>query len=87
MEEISLASDAETDPRAALRLTALREEVSLLLKTESELSTQWEGEKALLEAIRTVKGEMERVGNEIEAAENQYDLGKAAERETTNRIE
>ena len=52
MEEISLKNDAQSDPRAATRLSALRAEAAKLQTEQAELSSRWEGEKAQLEAVR-----------------------------------
>jgi len=79
MEEISLAADAENDPRAAARLQLLQQEAVRLEQSQAELTAKWEGEKGRLDGIRTLKEEVERVGGEIEAAEQQYDLSRAAE--------
>lgn len=79
MEAISLRTDAESDKRAAARLAALQEEVLSLEREQSELSTRWEAEKRGLDGLREMKSEIERVTSEIEQAEMNYELSRAAE--------
>ena len=79
MEEISLKQDAESDPRAATRLAALQEESRKLKAEEAELSARWQGEKARLEGIRTIKEKVDKAKIEIEQAEQQVQLQRAAE--------
>ncbi len=79
MEEISLKQDAQSDPRAAARLANLQLESSRLQEEQQELAARWEGEKAMLESIRSLKSQIEETNIEIEQAEQNYELSKAAE--------
>jgi len=45
----------------------------------SSVDAKWENEKAAVEKIRTLKEEMEQVKADIQAAQRNYDLNKAAE--------
>ena len=78
MERISLKQDAMSDSRAAARLTALDEEADRLANEQEELTSRWEAEKGVLEDIRKLKGEIEATNLEIEQAEQNYELSRAA---------
>jgi ATP-dependent Clp protease ATP-binding subunit ClpB len=77
MEKLSL--EGEESKVSQERLQRIEDEI-LELKTEQEtLSSQWQGEKQLLEAINTMKEEEEHLRVQIEQAERAYDLNKAAQ--------
>ncbi|HEY9302256.1 MAG TPA: ATP-dependent chaperone ClpB, partial [Phormidium sp.] len=77
MEKLSL--EGEESKVSQERLQRIEDEI-LELKTEQEtLSSQWQGEKQLLEAINTMKEEEEQLRVQIEQAERAYDLNKAAQ--------
>ncbi|XP_057477537.1 chaperone protein ClpB3, mitochondrial-like [Actinidia eriantha] len=77
MEKLSLKND--TDKASKERLAKLEHDLELLKQKQKELSEQWEREKALMTRIRSLKEEIDRVNLEIEAAEREYDLNRAAE--------
>ena len=79
MEQISLAAEAEKDPRAQAQLSALQQEARELNATQQDLSSRWEEEKGRLVRLSQLKEEIERVGVEIDQAEQEYELQKAAE--------
>jgi ATP-dependent Clp protease ATP-binding subunit ClpB len=79
MEEISLKQDAQNDPRARARLSALQAESSRLSSEQEELQARWEGEKARLEGLRALKAQIEQANLEVEQAEQSYELSRAAE--------
>ena len=77
MEKLSL--EGEENQVSQERLRRIEDEI-LELKTEQEtLSSQWQGEKQLLEAINAMKEEEEHLRVQIEQAERAYDLNKAAQ--------
>ncbi|GFP90392.1 chaperone protein clpb3 chloroplastic [Phtheirospermum japonicum] len=77
MERLSLTND--TDKATKDRLTRLEAELSLLKKRQAELNEQWEHEKTVMTRIQSIKEEMDRVNLEIQQAEREYDLNRAAE--------
>jgi len=79
MEEISLRSDSERDPRAKARLAALQEEGDKLRSKQAALTVRWEKEKGRLVSIQEVKEAIEKANLEVEQAEHTYELERAAQ--------
>ncbi|XP_059293892.1 chaperone protein ClpB3, chloroplastic [Lycium ferocissimum] len=77
MERLSLTND--TDRASRDRLNRLEAELSLLKERQAELTEQWEHEKGVMTRIQSVKEEIDRVNLEIQQAEREYDLNRAAE--------
>ncbi|KAG6741789.1 hypothetical protein POTOM_055068 [Populus tomentosa] len=77
MERLSLKND--TDKASKDRLSRLDAELSLLKKKQAELTEQWEHEKSVMTRIQSIKEEIDRVNLEIQQAEREYDLNRAAE--------
>ncbi|XP_010417276.1 PREDICTED: chaperone protein ClpB4, mitochondrial [Camelina sativa] len=77
MEKLSLKND--TDKASKERLQKIENDLSMLKQKQNELSDQWEKEKSLMTKIRSFKEEIDRVNLEIESAEREYDLNRAAE--------
>ncbi|KAF3617270.1 Chaperone protein ClpB3, chloroplastic [Capsicum annuum] len=77
MERLSLTND--TDRASKDRLNRLETELSLLKERQAELTEQWEHEKTVMTRIQSVKEEIDRVNLEIQQAEREYDLNRAAE--------
>ncbi|CAH9086170.1 unnamed protein product [Cuscuta europaea] len=77
MEKLSLKSD--TDKASKERLCKLEGDLTSLKQKQQELTEQWEHEKRLMTCIRSIKEEIDRVNVEMEAAEREYDLNRAAE--------
>ncbi|XP_078430282.1 casein lytic proteinase B3 [Wolffia australiana] len=77
MERLSLTND--TDKASRDRLSRLDSELSLLKSKQAELNEQWEHEKSVMTRIQSVKEEIDRVNLEIQQAEREYDLNRAAE--------
>ncbi|KAG0487234.1 hypothetical protein HPP92_009329 [Vanilla planifolia] len=77
MERLSLTND--TDKASKERLARLDAELSLLKAKQAELTEQWEHEKSVMTRIQSVKEEIDRVNIEIQQAEREYDLNRAAE--------
>ncbi|KAG6716624.1 hypothetical protein I3842_04G058500 [Carya illinoinensis] len=77
MERLSLMND--TDKASKDRLNRLEAELSLLKEKQAQLTEQWEHEKSVMTRIQSVKEEIDRVNLEIQQAEREYDLNRAAE--------
>uniref|UniRef100_A0A7N0TAS0 Clp R domain-containing protein n=1 Tax=Kalanchoe fedtschenkoi TaxID=63787 RepID=A0A7N0TAS0_KALFE len=77
MEKLSLKND--TDKATKERLLKLENDLSALKAKQKELNDQWEHEKSLMTKIRSIKEEIDRVNQEMEAAEREYNLNRAAE--------
>jgi ATP-dependent Clp protease ATP-binding subunit ClpB len=61
------------------RLERIEQEISELRDKQQQLSSQWESEKHVLEAINKLKEEEEHLRLQIEQAERAYDLNTAAQ--------
>ncbi|KAL2634924.1 hypothetical protein R1flu_006403 [Riccia fluitans] len=77
MERLSLTND--TDKASRDRLGRLENELELLKKKQKDLTDQWEHEKSVMTRIQSIKEEVDRVNVEIQQAERDYDLSRAAE--------
>ena len=77
MEKLSLQK--EDDPISRERLEKLEKELANLKEEQSELTAQWQSEKEVINQIRTLKEEIDKVNLEIQQAERDYDLNRAAE--------
>jgi len=77
MEQLSLQK--ESNPASRERLQRLEKEIADLQEEQRALSAQWQSEKDVIGRIQSVKEEIDRVNVEIQQAERNYDLNKAAE--------
>ncbi len=77
MECLSLKK--ETDRESLERLEKLHKELGDLKEEQTTLKAQWEAEKGVIDNIRKLKESIEQVNVEIQQAERDYDLSKAAE--------
>uniref|UniRef100_A0ACD5W625 Uncharacterized protein n=1 Tax=Avena sativa TaxID=4498 RepID=A0ACD5W625_AVESA len=77
MERLSLTND--TDKASRDRLSRIEAELSLLKDRQKELTEQWEREKSVMTKIQSIKEEIDRLNVEIQQAEREYDLNRAAE--------
>lgn len=77
MERLSLEHD--TDAASRDRLEKIEDELAHLKYKQSELTQQWEHEKGVMTRIQAIKEEVERVNLEVQQAERDYDLNRAAE--------
>ncbi|MBD1880488.1 ATP-dependent chaperone ClpB [Coleofasciculus sp. FACHB-T130] len=77
MERLSLQK--ESDPASRERLQRLEKELADLKEDQRTLNAQWQAEKDVLERRKTLKEEIDRVNVEIQQAEREYDLNRAAE--------
>jgi ATP-dependent Clp protease ATP-binding subunit ClpB len=69
----------ETDPASRDRLEKLERELANLKEESSALQAQWQREKAVVQKLRDLREQLERTRAELEQAERNYDLNKAAE--------
>jgi ATP-dependent Clp protease ATP-binding subunit ClpB len=77
MERLSLQK--ESDRASQDRLGRLEKELADFKEEQSSLNAQWQAEKQVIDKIQTVKEEIDRVNNEVQRAERDYDLNRAAE--------
>ncbi len=77
MERLSLQK--EYDDLSRERLAILEKELADLKEDQSKLNAQWQSEKEVIDRINTIKEEIDRVNLEIQQAERDYDLNRAAE--------
>ena len=77
MERLSLQK--ESDSASLDRLDRLEKELANLKEQQSSLNAQWQAEKGVIDQIQSVKEEIDRVNIEIQQAERDYDLNRAAE--------
>ncbi len=77
IEEAALKG--EEDPVSNERLLVISKEVSNLREKANSLQAKWQLEKEGLLHVQGKKEELERKRRELEEAENNYDLNKAAE--------
>ncbi|GMH37305.1 hypothetical protein BSKO_05178 [Bryopsis sp. KO-2023] len=79
MERLSLSKAAASDRAAAGRLGVLDKSVAELQGQQQALTEQWEREKEEMGVLQGIKEEVERVNLEVQQAERDYDLNRAAE--------
>ena len=77
MERLSLQK--ESNPASRERLERLEKELADLKVEQRALDSQWQSEKDIITKIQTIKEEIDRVNIEIQQAERDYDLNRAAE--------
>ncbi len=69
----------EKDAAAKERLAKLENDLEALRNQMARMKTHWEEEKALIQQIRTIKEQQERLGIEEQKAEREGDLARVAE--------
>ncbi|MFM7559664.1 ATP-dependent chaperone ClpB, partial [Cylindrospermopsis raciborskii] len=79
MEKLSLSGEEKATAPTKERLDRIEQEISNLTTKQQKLNEQWQGEKQLLEAISSLKKEEDALRVQIEQAERDYDLNKAAQ--------
>ena len=77
IEEAALKK--ETDHLSQDRLAELQKELAELKSNFSTQKAQWENEKSSVDKLSKLREEIEHVNGEIQAAQQAYDLNKAAE--------
>ncbi|WP_267383619.1 ATP-dependent chaperone ClpB [Cyanobacterium sp. uoEpiScrs1] len=77
MERLSLKK--EVDVVSLERLEKLEKELADLKEEQSQLNAQWQSEKEVIDEISKIKEIIDQTNLEIQQAERDYDLNKAAE--------
>ena len=77
IEEAALKK--EEDPRSVARLAEAQKEIAELRESFNAKKAQWENEKNAIGRIQQLRESLEDLNRQIEAAEREYDLQKAAE--------
>ena len=77
IEEKSL--EREDDPKVQKRLQNIQNELSRLRQEFQDMKLKWENEKKNIARIQKLKEKIDEVNAQIEKAERNYDLNKAAE--------
>ncbi|MBD2096011.1 ATP-dependent chaperone ClpB [Trichocoleus sp. FACHB-591] len=77
MERLSLQKESDVASRD--RLDRLERELGDLKENQSRLNAQWQGEKEILDRRKALKEEIDQVNVEVQQAEREYDLNRAAE--------
>ena len=77
IEEAALKK--EEDPRSKARLAECQKEIAELRESFSAKKAQWENEKNAIGHIQQLRENLEELNRQIEAAEREYDLQRAAE--------
>ncbi len=77
IEEAALKN--ETDPASKERLAVLQKELAELKANEQTLAAQWQLEKGGIQSLQHLREEIEQLRLEVETAERNYDLNRAAE--------
>ena len=77
IEEAALKKEKDESSRE--RLQILQKELADLKDQADAMRVQWENEKQELDGVRTLREEIEQTKREIDEAERQYDLDRAAE--------
>src|SRR5688572_27878376 len=69
----------ERDKASKERLEALQKELADLKERANAMRAQWESEKHAIKKVQELRDQLEQARHEIELAERDYDLNKAAE--------
>jgi ATP-dependent Clp protease ATP-binding subunit ClpB len=69
----------ETDQASQHRLEKLEKELANLKADADQLKAQWQSEKESVQKIRAIREEIEQTKLDMEKAEREYDLNRAAE--------
>ena len=79
-QEIAQATlKKEEDKLSKERLEAVTKELAQLREKFNSMKAQWDNEKTAITKVQKLREQIEQVGGEIERAEREYDLNKAAE--------
>ena len=77
IEETALKK--ETDSLSKNHLADIQKELAQLNEKFNEMSAKWKNEKESINKVQSLKEEIASVNNQIEKAQREYDLNKAAE--------
>ncbi|MBI1295232.1 ATP-dependent chaperone ClpB [bacterium] len=69
----------ESDQASGKRLSTLESELTDLKERSLRLSTMWQSEREAIARLQSLKEEVDHVSTQIEQAEREYDLQRAAE--------
>ena len=69
----------ETDSASVRRLEQLEKELAELRERQTKLRVQWDAEKSAVTKLRSLREQIEDAKVQIDRAERQYDLNRAAE--------
>ncbi|GAC1467647.1 MAG: hypothetical protein PVSMB7_14530 [Chloroflexota bacterium] len=79
LEIESTALSKETDEASSERHSAILKEIAELRDRSTALKAQWDAEKEAIQGARAVREQIEQTKNDIEIAERNTDLARAAE--------
>ncbi|WP_320676527.1 ATP-dependent chaperone ClpB [Prochlorococcus sp. MIT 1300] len=85
MEQLSLGRESDTASKN--RLFKLEIELKELSNQQTILNSQWEKEKTAINAISSIKEEIERIQLQVEQAKRNYNLNEAAQLEYGTLVE
>ena len=77
IEEAALKK--ETDKLSVEHLNEIRKELAEMRDTFNEMKAKWENEKNSINKVQKIREQIEHTNAQIEKAQNEYDLNKAAE--------
>src|SRR5271163_1469782 len=69
----------ESDPASRERLKKIEKELAELKTGTATLKAQWQSEKEAVQRLRALREQLDQTRTEIDKAERQYDLNRAAE--------
>lgn len=69
----------ESDPKSLERLEGIKKELADLKDKNAAMKMQWDNEKNAINNLRQLKADLDDLTYQIEKAEREYDLNKAAE--------
>jgi ATP-dependent Clp protease ATP-binding subunit ClpB len=69
----------ETDEASRHRLEKLEKELANLRADADQMAAQWQAEKESVQQLRAIRAEIEQTKLEIDKAQREYDLNRAAE--------
>ena len=69
----------EKDEQSQKRLEVIQKEIAEMQTKFNEMKAKWENEKDAISKVQKLREDIERVNGEIEKAERNYELNKAAE--------
>jgi ATP-dependent Clp protease ATP-binding subunit ClpB len=76
MERLSLQKEENISSKE--RLNKLERELAELKEKQQELNAQWQAEKEILDQRKAIKESLDQIDVEIQQAEREYDLNRAA---------
>ena len=77
MEKLSLRNEHKAVTERRMR--DIESEMKYLKEKQSTLTESWEKERAAVDSVQAIKSKLDAARIEVEAAEREYDLNRAAE--------